>query len=212
MTLKVVLRGQTATANLMPSGKSVFCKNSLSRSHGFAYVLLLAAVAVIAVAATASLRIGVQVSRRDAEQSLLFVGSEFERALRTYAGMPANANVTAGNAAASQAILSARGPRTLEELLKDPRTPGIRRHLRQIYADPMTGLQTWGLVKDPAGFIIGVYSLAEGVPIKQAGFDPQKTGFEQAQTYGSWIFGLPSAQLKMPTPIPVSGNDLNKPQ
>jgi type II secretory pathway pseudopilin PulG len=167
-----------------------------ARSRGFAYVLLLAAVAIIAVAATASLRIGVQMSRRDAEQSLLYVGSEFERALRSYAGVPASANVNASNDAANQALLSARGPRTLEELLKDPRTPGIRRHLRQIYADPMTGQQTWGLVKDPAGFIIGVYSLAEGVPIKQTGFAPNQAGFEQAQAYGTWVFGLPSTQLK----------------
>ena len=184
----------------------------LARSRGFAYVLLLAAVAIIAVAATASLRIGVQMSRRDAEQSLLYVGSEFERALRSYAGMPASANVNASNVATNQALLSARGPRTLEELLKDPRTPGIRRHLRQIYADPMTGQQTWGLVKDPAGFIIGVYSLAEGTPIKQTGFAPHQAGFEQAQAYGTWVFGLPSTQITPPTPNPIGGKDPNKPQ
>lgn len=196
----------------MPNGETSSRPRAFAGSRGFAYVLLLAAVAIIAVAATASLRIGVQMSRRDAEQSLLFVGSEFDRALRSYAGMPANANVTADNAAASQAVLSARGPRTLEELLKDPRTPGIRRHLRQIYADPMTGLQTWGLMKDPAGFIIGVYSLAEGVPIKQTGFTPNQAGFEQAQTYSAWVFGLPSTQLTLPSPNPILGKDVNKPQ
>ncbi len=186
----------------MPNGEHPFVPHALAGSRGFAYVLLLAAVAIIAVAATASLRIGVQMSRRNAEQSLLYVGSEFERALRSYAGMPVNVNISASNAAASQALLAARGPRTLEDLLKDPRTPGVRRHLRQIYADPMTGQQTWGLMKDPAGFIIGVYSLAEGVPIKQTGFAPNQAGFEQAQTYSAWVFGLPSTQLKATTSVP----------
>ena len=194
----------------MPNGEKLLIPRAIVISRGFAYVLLLAGVAMIAVAATASIRIGVQISRRDAEQSLLFVGSEFERALKSYAGMPANLNTSVNTALARQAVLSARGPRTLEELLKDPRTPGIRRHLRQIYADPMTGLQTWGLEKDPAGFIIGVYSLAQGTPIKQTGFDANQSGFEQAQTYRAWVFGLPSTQVRLPSLAPIAGQNGNK--
>ena len=188
----------------MPSGKlQPRPQHPRASQHGFAYVLLLVAVAVVAVSSTATLRLGAQMGRRDAEQSLLYVGSEFERALRSYANLPAtvtinaNANANASASAnATQALLSAKGPRTLEELLKDPRSPGVRRHLRQIYADPMTGLQTWGLIKDPAGFIIGVYSLAEGQPIKQTGFSPERLGFESAPAYTAWVFGLPAAQVK----------------
>lgn len=141
--------------------------------QGFAYVLLLASIAIVALAAAASVQIGTQASRKSAEQALLFVGSEFERAFRSYAAY------------------ARHGPRTLEELLKDPRSPGIRRHLRQIYADPLTGQPNWGLVKDPAGFLTGVYSLAPGQPIKQTGFEPNRIHFENAEGYDAWVFGLP---------------------
>jgi type II secretory pathway pseudopilin PulG len=155
-------------------------------ASGFAYVLLLIAISVIGVVASASLHMGSQMARRDAEQSLLSIGREFEQALRAYAAVPTNA----------ASPVTARGPRTLEELLKDPRTPSTRRYLRQIYADPLTGRDAWGLAKDPAGFIVGVYSLADGKPIKQTGFEPSQAGFEEAETYAAWVFGLPSVSLK----------------
>ena len=198
MTSRAVRPGLTGMPSRMASGKLQLRPQRLRAClNGFAYVLLLVAVAVVAVSATATLRLGAQMGRRDAEQSLLYVGSEFERALRSYANLPATATINANaNANSTQALLSAKGPRTLEELLKDPRSPGVRRHLRQIYADPMTGLQTWGLIKDPAGFIIGVYSLADGQPIKQTGFSPERLGFEDAPAYTAWVFGLPAAQIK----------------
>lgn len=155
------------------------------RQNGFAYILLLVSIAVIGIVASSSLSVGALVSRRDAEQNLLTVGMEFEQALRSYAGIPGKAiNVPI-----------ARGPRTLEELLKDPRSPAVKRHLRQIYADPLTGKAEWGLVKDPAGFIVGVYSLAEGTPIKRTGFDGVQTHFEEATSYSGWAFGLPAVKL-----------------
>lgn len=203
----------------MPSGKrtlqgkhAVQGQRPCMQLRGFAYVLLLVSVAVLSVSATATLRLGAQMGRRDAEQALLFVGSEFERALRSYAGLPvtAVANVNPTNTHQDNALQApvsqappfapvppfATGPRTLEELLQDPRTPGVRRHLRKIYADPLTGRPSWGLVKDPAGYIIGVYSLAEGQPIQQTGFGPQRPGFESASSYSAWVFGLPVAHIK----------------
>lgn len=156
---------------------------------GFAYVALLVMVAVLGLLASSSLRIGAQMSRREAEQSLLAVGGEFERALYSYVGATVNNNV----AGVSTAAIGARGPRTLAELLKDPRTIGVRRHLRQIYADPMTGQMEWGFVKDPAGYILGIYSKSSEHPIKQTGFEPTQAHFEDAVDYSQWIFGLPNA-------------------
>lgn len=164
----------------------------LQAEHGFAYVLLLLGVAVLALGASAALQLSAQSGRRNAEQSLLFVGGEFERALYSYAGVPAAMVVTG----AQPGALAARGPRSLEELLKDPRVPGVRRHLRQLYADPMSGKSEWGVVRDPAGFIIGVHSLAEGQPIKQLGFDARHAHFEEAPNYAKWVFGLPMAQMQ----------------
>ncbi|MBI5279840.1 MAG: type II secretion system protein [Burkholderiales bacterium] len=138
---------------------------------GFAYVMLLLAVALISLAATAAVSVGATMARRDAERHLLAIGAEFERALVSYAG-------------------GARGPRTLDELVRDPRMPGTRRHLRQIYADPLTGRPDWGLVTDPQGFIVGVYSLAEGRPIQRSAFEAHWGHMEEADSYRDWVFGV----------------------
>ena len=178
---------------LMPNGSPGKVSNSARACQtGFAYVLLLISVAVIGIAASASVSLGSQLARRDTEQSLLAIGNEFEQALRSYAGVPVDALVNSN----ANVGLGARGPRTLEDLLKDPRSANTRRHLRQIYADPMTGSAQWGLVKDPSGSIVGMYSLADGKPIKQTGFAAKWAHFEEAGDYSAWVFGLPNAQLR----------------
>lgn len=151
---------------------------ALSLQQGFAYLLLLLAVALIGVAASAAVSLGATMARRDAEQQLLAVGAEFQQALRSYAGVPVGAVVPPG----------VRGPRSLNDLLKDPRVPGVRRHLRQVYADPLTGKSEWGLLRDSQGFIAGVYSLSEGTPIKRSGFAPEWSTFDEAASYRQWVF------------------------
>ncbi len=176
----------------MRSGSCRAHGHARGTAHGFAYVLLLLGIAVLALGTSAALQLSAESGRRQAEQALLFVGGEFERALYSYAGLP----VAATGPGALGGTLMARGPRTLEELLKDPRVPGVRRHLRQLYADPMTGKPEWGVVRDPAGFIVGIYSPAKGQPIKQMGFPARQAHFEEATSYAQWVFGLPMAQLQ----------------
>jgi type II secretory pathway pseudopilin PulG len=167
----------------------------LKRSNGFAYVMLLVIVAVLSVFAAGSLQLGSQLSRQEAEQALLDVGGEFQRALYSYSGAIATTSAGGGNTSA----LATKGPRTIEELLRDGRTASIKRHLRQIYADPMTGGTQWGIVKDPAGFILGIYSKSSERPINQTNFDSLQAHFEDAESYSKWIFGLPSAQYVVKT-------------
>jgi hypothetical protein len=81
-----------------------------------------------------------------------------------------------------------RFPKTLEALLEDPQKPVTTRYLRRIYDDPFTGKPEWGLIKTPSGSIMGVYSLAQGTPLKQAQFAPQDAQFTGAQTYSEWKF------------------------
>lgn len=154
--------------------------------NGFAYVLLLVAISIISTFAANALQIGSQLARRDAEKALQIVGLEFEQALFSYA------NSTPANSMAISNI-GAKGPRTLDELLKDTRFVSTKRHLRQLHADPLTGLNEWGVVKDKAGFILGIYSLALGKPIQQVGFTNTHANFENASSYSGWIFGLPTA-------------------
>jgi type II secretory pathway pseudopilin PulG len=153
-------------------------------NQGFAYLLLLLAIALIGLTASATISLGATMARRDAERQLLAVGLEFQQALRSYAGLSMTASVPT----------AAQGPRSLDDLLKDSRVPGLRRHLRQIYADPLTGKKEWGLVKDNQDFIVGIYSLAEGRPIQRTGFELPLASFEEAQNYRQWVFGLPMVQ------------------
>jgi hypothetical protein len=70
----------------------------------------------------------------------------------------------------------------------DPRFPQVRRHLRRLYADPITGTADWKLIMAPDGGIMGVASRSKRVPIKQKGFEPIDSSFEDAKCYCNWQF------------------------
>lgn len=143
-----------------------------SGERGFSYLLLLLLLAVLAVATTGSLALGHAIERRAAEEALLVTGEEFRLALQSWRRG------------------GGTGPGELTELLRDPRVPGVRRHLRRLPFDPMTGRAEWGLLRDAQGRIVAVYSLAEGVPIKRDSFDAlRQAGFEEADSYARWTFG-----------------------
>lgn len=164
-------------------------RRAVRSQRGFAYVLLLVSIGVIGVAAAGAVSLGSTMARRDAEEQLLAIGAEFERALYSYAGVPQGLP-------AGPVPPNVHGPRELEELLKDPRVPGVRRHLRQVYEDPLTGKAEWGLVRDSQGFITGIYSLAEGQPIKRSGWPQRWTTFEGQEAYAGWVFGFPGVPPK----------------
>ncbi len=157
---------------------------------GFAYVLLLVAVAIVAATGASALSRGSAMGQRSAERELLYVGQAFENALHSYAGV----RHPGENTPQAPTPMTLAGPMALEDLLKDPRTPGLRRHLRKLYADPITGQAQWGLVRDAAGRIVGIHSLSERPPLKTHGFGAAHARFEQARHYSEWVFGLPAAQ------------------
>lgn len=155
----------------------------LRQQNGFSYILLLLAIAVVSLFGSQTISLGSTIARRDNEQFLLYIGLEFETALRSYAAIQSSAE-------ASTSQIYGLGPRELNHLLKDPRKAAVIRHIRQIYADPLTGKTEWGLIKDQSGFIIGIYSLADGRPIKKSDFEVSQAHFEGAESYSQWIFGL----------------------
>lgn len=144
-----------------------------------ALLALLLAVAALGLGMAASGRILELMLRRDKEAELLFIGLQYREAIRRYYQSPP----------------TGRYPPTLEDLLRDPRQPGLVRHLRQPWRDPLTGVAKWGLVMAPEGGIMGVHSLAQGVPLKQAGF-PSALGWPEGEaggprtlgSYGAWTF------------------------
>jgi type II secretory pathway pseudopilin PulG len=142
-------------------------------SRGFTYLGVLFFVAALGIGLAAAGTVWQTQVRRDKEAELLFVGEQFQIALRDW--NRANANVGDGF------------PKTLEQLLSDPNTPTTRRFLRRIYVDPMTGKADWGLVKSAAGSIRGVYSLSTDKPFRQQ--LPESLGeIESAASYSDWKF------------------------
>jgi len=141
------------------------------RERGFTYIGLLIAIALMGVFLAELGQVWSTVRRRDREAELLWVGDQYRRALRSY-------YLTGG---------PERFPRRLEDLLADPRTPTVKRHLRQLYPDPITGRPEWGL--DRTGdFITGIHSLSEAEPLKKTGFRRVDASFEDKQKYSEWIF------------------------
>lgn len=147
-------------------------------------VLLFVAITGAALAAAGTLWHTAQV--REKERELLFAGNEYRRAIQLY-------------------YLNSLGglrqyPRELADLLKDPRLPAVRRYLRKLYRDPMTGKAEWGLVKNPDGGIIGVYSLSDEAPFKTANFRKGDAEFEGKEKYSDWKFVYRSAVVAGPQP------------
>jgi type II secretory pathway pseudopilin PulG len=144
------------------------------REGGFTYFVLLAVIAAMGFVLATAGEIWHMALKREKEQELLFVGDQFRRAFNLY-----NQH-TPGNAR--------RFPLSLDELLKDPRYPGVKRYLRKIYADPVTGGSRWGLIKGPNGEIFGVHSLSEEEPVKKSGFSLVDAKFEGRAKYSEWVF------------------------
>ena len=141
---------------------------------GFTYVVMLFAVAVIGIGLASK---GVEWDRsaqRAREAELLFVGHEFRKAIALYYYR------TPGQVH--------QYPKSLEELVEDPRYPGTQRYLRRIYRDPMTGKPEWGLISHPAGGIMGVHSLSKQTPFKQGNFSEADKDFEGKATHADWQF------------------------
>lgn len=82
-----------------------------------------------------------------------------------------------------------RLPKELIDLTKDPRQPVLRRHLRHVPIDPITGKAEWGIVRTPDGLVEAIHSLSEARPVKIANFEPDFASFEGSQKYSEWEFG-----------------------
>lgn len=162
-------------------------RNGSGAECGFAYVLLLVALATVGVASAASVLLGATMARGEAEEELLAIGAEYERALTSYR-------------MATPVGQPTRNPKSLNELMQDPRYPAIKRHLRKVYPDPLTGSFTWGILREPDGSIVGIYSLGSGTPLKQRSFIGTWARFNDAKSYSRWVFGLPSEQLRPAEP------------
>lgn len=166
---------------------------ALRRQLGFTYLGLIILVTVLGMVGAATLKIDALLRRAAAEQELLFVGAAFADALTSYAaatpqGMPTQ-------------------PPNLQALLKDDRSPALRRHLRKVFIDPMTGSTDWGIVwlGEHQG-ILAVYSKSPARPLKVANFDSRFRGFDGSLHISDWRFVANAPRPAVPPPAAATAS------
>jgi type II secretory pathway pseudopilin PulG len=160
-----------------------------ARQSGFTYLTVLFVVAFMGLGMAMAGKVYRTTVLREREAELLWVGNQYRVAIEAYAKRGGGLY-----------------PRSLDDLLKDPRDPGVRRYLRKRFPDPISGSGEWGTVKAADGGIMGVYSLSEAAPFKTAGFRARDAAFENAAKYSDWKFvyqpGTPGAALPVPPAPP----------
>ena len=142
-------------------------------ARGFTFLWVLLAVAFLGIALAAVGTMWATVAQRDREAQLLFVGDAYRNAIASYY---------------NSGPVAHQLPRDLEDLVDDRRLPQPRRHLRRLYADPMTGRTDWQLSRDPDGGIFGVSSTSQRAPFKRSNFSAQDGQFEGTECLCDWKF------------------------
>ena len=107
-------------------------------SEGFTYAGILFAVVVLGLALSTAGTVWSAASQRQREAELLWVGTQYMRAIESYY-VHAPSGIR-------------HYPRSLGELVEDRRGAVMRRHLRRLYPDPMTGQISTNITAKPARF------------------------------------------------------------
>lgn len=150
---------------------------------------MLVAVLVMGILAQGAVTLASVEMQREREAELLFRGLAYQRAIRGY--------YLAGtrHAGGKQTL-----PRSLDDLLKDPRAQHLR-HLRGLYADPMAAPgESWLLIRDVDGGIAGVASASRAEPLRRANFPRGLERFAGAKSYSEWVFGFVPPRPAVPAP------------
>lgn len=149
--------------------------------RGFTYLLLLFFIALVGAGLAVAGDVWKTTMQREHERELLFAGDAYRQAIGSYYLQSPG--------------LIKQYPASLEDLLKDPRHPDTRRHLRTLYPDPFSGKNDWVLIKAPQGGIMGVASRSEAAPLKRADFigpdrifEDQAIRLKEKLRYRDWEF------------------------
>jgi len=150
---------------------------------------LLIALMLMSIALAGALDVWSLERQREQGKQLLFVGDQYRQAIARY--------YRVGRVY----------PSSVDDLLTDSRVPVPLHHLRQAYADPITGKNDWHflLLGDR---VYGLNSSSEAPTIKRAGFPLRYVEFEKEETYAGWKFeylapGLRNAPANAATQAPA---------
>ena len=138
----------------MRIGKHV--SNNL-RPNGFTMLAVLAAMFLSALATNAVMQEVSQQDTRAREAQLMLIGLLYRQAIKDYYEMSPGAEK--------------QWPKSLKDLTYDTRFVDVRRHLREVYPDPISRSEDWGLITIETGGrngICGIYSKSTDQPLNTA--------------------------------------------
>jgi type II secretory pathway pseudopilin PulG len=110
--------------------------------RGFTYLGVLLAIALLGIGLVAASEVWMTTAKRQRIEQLDWVGQQYVQAIGSYYESSPGSVKTF--------------PKSLEDLLEDRRVSFVRRHLRQLYVNPLTGKLDWELIEAPAASIRGV--------------------------------------------------------
>ncbi len=143
-----------------------------SRQQGTALLTVLFLVVLLGLTASLAGQTLKALVQREREEELLWRGQQYMQALASYYRFNSSGQ---------------RLPASLEELLRDPRAPGVVRHLRRLYDDPMTS-QPFEPIMDPASRVVGVRSTSALAPFRQDNFPDELESLKGKSHYAEWQF------------------------
>jgi len=123
----------------------------MHQQRGFTYLGVLLAIALLGIGIAAASEVWSTTARRQRMEQLEWVGQQYVQAIGSYR------ESSPGGAKAY--------PRSLDELLTDRRVPYVRRHLRQLYANPLSGKLDWELIQAADQGIVGVRTPIAGLSV-----------------------------------------------
>lgn len=189
------------------------------RQQGYTYLGVLLLLLVLGMSLTGAALVSDLMQQREKERELIFAGEQYANAIKRY--------YEAGAGGVSTF------PKSVADLLRDPRFPNVQRHLRRPLRDPMTPSGEWELIREEQGGIVGVHSRSEKTPLGQyAQTRSDDSAAAKKKTYRDWQFrydpgsrddkdgegggrssvpgGLPGALPRAPTATGVIKNPLDE--
>ncbi len=164
----------------------------LINQRGLALLAVLVAVSLLGLMAGIAGSSWQTVRQRAREADLLWKGGQVRKAIESY--------YTTSHGGGSAKFY----PSSLDDLVNDKRSLVVKRHLRRLYPDPMTG-EDWVLVKEK-GRIKGVHSSSSLTPFKQDGFSEENEDLAGKSSYREWVFAYDAKSTSTTTPTGSGGS------
>jgi len=193
-------RSRIADCGLTPKTIEEPCSARRTSQSGFTYIALLAAIVIIGISLGAAGKYWQNVMMREKEEELLFRGEQYRLAIERYfIAFPGRFQF----------------PQSIDDLLKDSRSAAGKRHLRQMYKDPITN-DDFEVIRDQTkgNRITGVFSKSEKEPLRTSGFEEPYKAFEGKKKYNEWkfVFMPPSGTAGWPLRPVLPGQPVRPPQ